>query len=172
MILRDLEWTVSDNFGLLQSPFEIVCRIDKISDNRWEMRYAADAFASIEFEGNNIDEAMEYIDNRINKLTEMPDQFPVNNDYVFKGFDWIELAEYLNINYQELDEVESVEVITNYITKFKDEMYPVMRRFLEALIKCSEEIDNYTPVWKGLFQIEDQFTFNQLFLTNLRGMWT
>jgi hypothetical protein len=89
----------------------------------------------------------------------------------FDGSDWCELAKHFGVF---IDEIESdCEPLAEYLKDNREslEVEKVCREFLDALIKQSKKHTYLFPLWDGLGQIEDGFTFMEMFIHLLPAMW-
>jgi len=105
------------------------------------------------------------------------------NKRKYNGYDWAEVAQALNIPY-DMDinsphfgqEHKHLEIYLTYLPWHKDSRslrYAVhqMRTFVDALIIESEQYDYWSPLWKGLAQIEDDYTFMSACIALVGHMW-
>lgn len=101
-----------------------------------------------------------------------------NQEFVFKGYDYMELAEALGL------QLPHESYLINFsdagwlagcleLVKLEEDTVPVaavLRRFLRALVEFDKEAFA-NPVWLGLIAVEDDYTFMQLFIPLVGRMW-
>jgi len=114
----------------------------------------------------------------------------------FDGYDYAELIEAWNLSFPDPYELEDIfdedeqlfyeeryylkEFIENFLTakllgesgrrsKFTQRAITDLKMYLEELGKC--ELSYFNPVWKGMLEIEDDFTFLQVVESLIGHMW-
>lgn len=107
----------------------------------------------------------------------------------FKGYDWIEIFEYFDLEYFDLEEEEDMlERFRTYIWsfwtwrdnkeglggeyKFPKKIVDPCRKFVKAVAKESYKINYCGPLWSGLYDIENDETFMKYFTELLGHLWT
>ena len=99
-----------------------------------------------------------------------------NKDYVFKGYDWTEIAEYFGID--DNDE-NSSKAIEEKLKEIHSEMHglsfnahPDVRKLREFVSLCYKAEDTYKkPMWKGLSEVKEDGTFIKFMLLLYIEMW-
>ncbi len=99
--------------------------------------------------------------------------------YQFYGWDFCELCWCWNMPvFNDEQAIEQIELVIEkcYNSKFLigNKFFPKkamrdMRKFVESLIPGS---GYYSPVWKGLFEVENDASFLQIFHSLLKHAWT
>lgn len=97
----------------------------------------------------------------------------------FQGVDWTELSKYFGIigeGFQGDNEEVILEKTREYLyssfhTDRESEVAYVVRLFLQKLYENSKGIKENAPVWKGLLEIEGDFTFIKYSGILLEYMW-
>lgn len=103
----------------------------------------------------------------------------------FDGYDCVELLEYFEPDItsssysmkeqQELLDIYLREVQADVMDNSDDEYNKdakMVRQFLDALIEQSDDIDYYTPLWRGLSCIESDYTFISAFRSLIPHLWS
>jgi len=98
----------------------------------------------------------------------------------FKGIDWTELSVCFGI----IDKVEDWQDDTEILNKTKDylqsmllnehkqdEVAHPLRLFLQKLYDNSLKHKSNAPIWKGLLEVEDNFTFIKYSVILFEHMW-
>ena len=99
-----------------------------------------------------------------------------NKDYVFKGWDWIEIAEYFGINENDAKSSEAIddklETIRMEIGGLSFDAHPDVIKLKEFVSACYKSDDTYKkPLWKGLMNIKEDGTFIKFMVLNYKEMW-
>lgn len=94
----------------------------------------------------------------------------------FKGYDWTELAKCFGLFENEYEDELTLKKTKDYLVTnhFSNTEYLAkeIRRFLFELYKnCLQSKRYSTPVWKGLLNIEDDFTLIKYTIILLEYMW-
>ena len=97
-----------------------------------------------------------------------------NKDYIFKGWDWTELYQY----FKRTDKNPSDEKCYTYIKKKLQECSDnehkadvmKVREFVRKVSMCQDEYAS--PLFKGLYKIEDDGTFLNYVVLLLKCLWT
>ena len=112
----------------------------------------------------------------------------INQHYIFKGYDWTELAEALGLvterPYHEDEHlIEAIRAALRKASRclshpqYEDERInanltvAAARQFVHALIATGVGIED-RPVWRGLAEVEDHHTFLSYLSMMLPAMWT
>lgn len=89
----------------------------------------------------------------------------------FFGDDWAELSKHFNLPDDGYFESSP---LAEYLEENKQNanVEEACRKFLDALIVESDKINYMSPLWRGLAEIQDSFTFMDVFIQLLPHMWT
>lgn len=116
----------------------------------------------------------------------MGKKYKVNLDYKFKGYDWNELIDALNLpkKYKDMPEdfkqlVWNKAVIspTKKAPHGSEYIWPkgeaiLFRKFLKKLAAEEKNIGYNAPFFLGIMKIKDDETMMKRFLSNLEDLWT
>ena len=103
-----------------------------------------------------------------------------NQDYVFKGWDWPEVAEYFSFR-NDLTEEECESIIDKAIEDVRNDIrgedetsrHPDIKKLKEFVRMIT--LDSYgfaRPLWQGLYRIEHDDVFMQYFKMLYKHLWT
>jgi hypothetical protein len=97
----------------------------------------------------------------------------------YKGHDYTELFPVLGVEWNDDDPDTDADVFRMGLVRLQqrsdegedisDELNHI-RLYLRAMIAC--EVDCWGPVWDGLLELEDEFTFLQACISLADHMWT
>lgn len=99
-----------------------------------------------------------------------------NNEYIFKGWDWTEIAEYFNIDESDEKSAEEIEskflVISEEIHGVCLGAHPDIKKLREFVLACHKADTTYKkPMWKGLSAIKEDSAFLKFMNLLYREMW-
>lgn len=97
----------------------------------------------------------------------------------FEGIDWTELSKYFGIVKYDYESGKDKEVLLKtkeYLQNIlfsngEQEVATALRMFLNKLYENSKNFKCNAPIWKGLLEIEDDFTFIKYSIILLDQMW-
>jgi hypothetical protein len=100
-----------------------------------------------------------------------------NPEYIFKGYDYTELAEYFGVD--DCEEV-SVKAINENLEKIRCEIgglsfnaHPDMNKLREFVSAIEKQDDTYKkPIWRGLSKVIEDGTFVKLLKLLYLEAWT
>lgn len=98
----------------------------------------------------------------------------------FKGYDWVELARYFNIETMSdiIDPDKECKPLRDFLSSKIDfdrvdkDTLKICKEFLKKLIKSANNHSYDGPLWEGLLKIKHDETFMQFFIILLPCMWT
>lgn len=103
-----------------------------------------------------------------------------NNEYIFKGWEWVEVAEYFS-NRSDLCDASAIVIINKNINLICDDLehdadfigHPDVLKIREFVRKVSLNEDGFaSPLWKGLYKIQSDLVFLSYFSILYRNLWT
>ena len=99
-----------------------------------------------------------------------------NKNYVFKGYDWSELAKYFGVDGSDAEGEKIIDEKLNLIISelhgcsFK--AHPDAIKIREYVSKLEKDDDTYKrPLWKGLLNIKEDGTFIKFVKILYKEMW-